>query len=162
MEIRVGGKYRIDKKLGQGSFGVLYSGVNIKTNEEVAIKLEKLNEEQPMLHYESKIYEKLQGCVGIPSIYWYGVEGEYNVLVMDILGPPLEQLFDFCGRSFGMKTILWVGSQLIHRIENLHQKNFLHRDIKPENFLIGAGKKSNLVYMIDYGLSKRYKCPKTG
>ena len=61
-----------------------------------------------------------------------------------------------------MKTILWVASQLIARIEVLHSANFIHRDIKPENFLIGNGKKSSLVYMIDFGLSKRFKCPKTG
>jgi len=83
-------------------------------------------------------------------------------MVMDILGPPLQDLFDFCDRKWGMQTILSIAMQLIQRIEVLHSKNFIHRDIKPENFLVGAGKKSNLVYMIDFGLSKRFKCPKTG
>ena len=96
MEIRVGGKYKIDKKLGHGSFGALYSGINIKTNEEVAIKLEKLDANQPQLAYEAQLYEKLKGIAGIPTIHWFGVEGEFNVIVMDIQGPTLQDLFEFC------------------------------------------------------------------
>jgi len=83
-------------------------------------------------------------------------------MVLDILGPPLADLFSFCEYKFSMKTILWIAAQLISRIESLHSKNFIHRDCKPENFLIGSGKKSNMVYMIDFGLSKRFKCPKSG
>jgi serine/threonine protein kinase len=56
MELRVGGKYKITKRLGSGAFGDIYAGVNVKTNEEVAIKLELLNTTRPQLHYESKIY----------------------------------------------------------------------------------------------------------
>ena len=100
MEIRVGGKYKISKKLGRGAFGDLYSGINLKTNEEVAIKLEKLDTQTPMLQYEAKIYEKFQGGPGIPTIHWYGVEGDFNVMVMDILGPPLEELFQFCKKKW--------------------------------------------------------------
>ena len=113
MEIRVGGKYKIAKKLGGGAFGDLYSGINIKTNEEIAIKLEKLETEQPMLQYEAKIYEKLAGSLGIPQVHWQGVEGDFNVMVMDILGPPLEDLFNFCDRHWGMQTILSIAMQLI-------------------------------------------------
>ena len=58
-ELKVGGKYKICKKLGQGAFGILYQGHNLKTNEEVAMKLEKLMCEQPMLQYEAKVYEQL-------------------------------------------------------------------------------------------------------
>lgn len=50
----------------------------------------------------------------------------------------------------------------IQRTEFVHSRHFLHRDIKPDNFLIGIGKKQNLVYMIDFGLAKRFKDPKTG
>ena len=96
MEIRVGSKYKVCKKLGKGAFGDLYSGINLKTEEEVAIKLEKIDAKEPMLQYESKIYEKLAGCPGIPHVHWFGIEGDFNVMVMDILGPTLENLFDFC------------------------------------------------------------------
>ena len=96
MELRVGGKFKIAKRLGKGAFGDLYSGNNLKTGDEVAIKLEKSDTATPMLHYEAKIYEKLAGQAGIPAVHWYGVEGEFNVMVMDILGPPLGTLFEFC------------------------------------------------------------------
>mmetsp|Transcript_15210 Transcript_15210/g.25748 ORF Transcript_15210/g.25748 Transcript_15210/m.25748 type:complete len:290 (-) Transcript_15210:395-1264(-) len=81
---------------------------------------------------------------------------------MEMLGPSLYSLFEFCDFKFSLKTILWIGSQMMLRIESFHQMNFVHRDIKPENFLIGQGKKVNQVYLIDFGLSKRYKCPKSG
>ena len=61
-----------------------------------------------------------------------------------------------------MKTLSWLASQMIQRVEHCHSKEFIHRDIKPENFLIGSGKRSNIVYLIDFGLSKRYKVPTTG
>ena len=72
------------------------------------IKLEKLETEQPMLQYEAKIYEKLAGSLGIPQVHWQGVEGDFNVMVMDILGPPLEDLFNFCDCHWGMQTILSI------------------------------------------------------
>ena len=91
MELFVGaGKYKLCKKLGQGSFGALYSGRNLKTNEEVAVKLEKLDSDEQLLQYEAKIYEKLKGAFGIPQVHWCGIEGDFNVLVMDIMGPPLD------------------------------------------------------------------------
>ena len=134
----------------------------MKTNEEVAIKLEKVNCPQPMLQYEAKLYEKLEGLPGFPNIQWFGVEGDYNVLVMDILGPSFQNRFDFCEQKFQIKTIVYLAAQMVARIESMHSKNFIHRDIKPENFLLGFGKKQNLVHIIDLGLSKRYKCPKSG
>ena len=95
-------------------------------------------------------------------MHWFGVEGDYNVLVMDLQGPCLGSLFDFCNEKFDMKTILWIACQMIHRIQTMHERNFIHRDLKPENFLIGSGKKVNTLFLIDFGLSKRFKCPKTG
>lgn len=89
MEIKIGGKYKLSKKLGAGAFGVAVSGYNVKTNEEVGIKLESLKCDQPMLHYESKIYEQMKNEIGFPNVHYYGVEGEYTALVMDILGPSL-------------------------------------------------------------------------
>lgn len=99
---------------------------------------------------------------GIPQVHWFGVEGDYTVLILTILGPNLEQLFEFCEREFSMKTILIIAMQMLQRLEYLHSKNFLHRDMKPENILIGQGKKASTIYLIDYGLAKRYLCPRTG
>ena len=81
---------------------------------------------------------------------------------MDICGPTLKDLFAFCDDKWSMQTVLKIAIDMISRIEVLHTHGYLHRDIKPENFLIGAGKKSSQIYMIDFGLSKRYRCPKTG
>merc|ERR1711953_301476 len=76
-------------------------------------------------------------------------------------GPSLEDLFSFCNRKFSLKTTLMLADQMINRVEYMHAKNFIHRDIKPDNFLIGLGKKANQVHVIDFGLAKKYRDPKT-
>ncbi|XP_064617960.1 casein kinase I-like isoform X2 [Liolophura sinensis] len=161
MELRVGNKYRLGRKIGSGSFGDIYLGTDISNGEEVAIKLECVKTKHPQLHIESKIYKMMQGGVGIPTIKWCGAEGDYNVMVMELLGPSLEDLFNFCSRKFSLKTVLLLADQLISRIEYIHSKNFIHRDVKPDNFLMGLGKKGNLVYIIDFGLAKKYRDART-
>jgi len=161
LELRVGVKFKLGRRIGSGSFGDIYLGQNTTNNEEVAIKLESLRSKHPQLFYEAKIYKILVGGVGIPNIRWFGVEGDYNVMVMDLLGPSLEDLFTFCGRKFSLKTVLMLADQMIRRIEFVHSKNFIHRDLKPDNYLMGMGKRGNQVFLIDFGLAKKYRDPKT-
>jgi serine/threonine protein kinase len=116
----------------------------------------------PQLLYETKLYKILHDGVGIPKVHWFGVEGEFSVMVMDLLGPSLEDLFNYCKRKFSLKTVLMLADQMIQRIEYIHSRLFLHRDIKPDNFLIGVGKRQHYVYIIDFGLAKRYRDPKSG
>ncbi|XP_010415390.1 PREDICTED: casein kinase 1-like protein 5 [Camelina sativa] len=157
MEPRFGNKFRLGRKIGSGSFGEIYLGTDVQTNEEVAIKLESVKTAHPQLSYESRIYRVLQGGTGIPNMKWYGTEGDFNVLVMDLLGPSLEDLFGYCNRKFSLKTVLMLADQMINRLEFIHSKSYLHRDIKPDNFLMGLGRRANQVYIIDYGLAKKYR-----
>jgi casein kinase 1 len=158
---KVGGLYCLGRKLGSGSFGDIYFAVNTQTGEELAVKLESTKTRHPQLMYEAKLLKHLQGVPGIANVHYCDVEGDYNVMVMDLLGPSLEDLFNICHRKFSLKTVLMIADQMLYRVEYLHSKNFIHRDIKPDNFLIGHGKKSNIVYMIDFGLAKKYRDPRS-
>lgn len=161
MDLRVGKKYRIGRKIGSGSFGDIYLGTNIISGEEVAIKLENVKAKHPQLEYEAKVYKALSGGVGIPFVRWYGTECDYNAMVIDLLGPSLEDLFNYCNRKFTYKTVLLLADQLICRIEYIHARCFIHRDIKPDNFLMGIGRRGSQVNVIDFGLAKKYRDPRT-
>jgi len=158
---KVGGIYCLGRKLGAGSFGDIYFAVNTQTGEELAVKCESVKSKHPMLMYEAKLVKHLQGVPGIATVHYCDVEGDYNVMVMDLLGPSLEDLFNICHRQFSLKTVLMIADQMLYRIEYLHSKNFIHRDIKPDNFLIGHGDKFHVVHLIDFGLAKKYCDPKT-
>lgn len=158
----VGGKYKLLKKIGSGSFGQIYEAEvynpeSSHRGERVAIKLEDVSARNQQLHYESKVYKILQNGSGIPRAYDYRTEGQWNVLVVDLLGPSLEDLFNFCSRQFSLKTVLMLADQMLHRIEFVHSRSFIHRDIKPDNFLMGLGNYMHKCYIIDFGLAKKFR-----
>ncbi|KAL3318314.1 Casein kinase I isoform epsilon [Cichlidogyrus casuarinus] len=154
--IRIANKFLMGRKIGSGSFGEIYLGTNISTQEEVAIKIEDVNAKFPQLMIEAKVYKLLQDVCGIPSLKWAGKEGEFNIMVLQLLGPSLEDLFNYCDRKFSLKTVLQLADQLITRLESIHARCFIHRDIKPDNFLMGLGAQGNQLFLIDFGLAKRY------
>lgn len=80
---------------------------------------------------------------------------------MDLLGPSLEDLFNFCSRRFTIKTVLMLADHMISRVEYVHCKSFIHRDIKPDNFLMGIGRECNRLFLIDFGLAKKYRDGRT-
>ncbi|XBW35197.1 hypothetical protein QEN19_000760 [Hanseniaspora menglaensis] len=159
----VGLHYRVGKKIGEGSFGVLFEGINLINGIPVAIKFEPRKAEAPQLREEYKTYRILAGCKGVPNAYYLGQQGLHNILVIDLLGPSLEDLFEWCGRRFSVKTTVQVAVQMISLMENLHAHSLIYRDIKPDNFLIGrpGSDESNMVHLIDFGMAKLYRDPKT-
>ena len=165
--------------IGQGAFGQIYISYNMRDNIAVSIKKEiKKPQKIPQLKTESKVYQALLNInaedisgakpftqdevQGVPKFYGVGELQDSYYLIMDFLGPNLLELFEYCGcHKFTISTVCLLALQILNRIENIHKHYYLHRDIKPENFLIGMQEKANIIYLIDFGLSKRYKNPKT-
>jgi len=172
--LMVGPNFRVGKKIGCGNFGELRLGKNLYNNEHVAIKMEPMKSKAPQLHLEYRFYKLLGTHVGrygvargqdalpegLPAVFMYGKTnaGTHNALVLELLGPSLEDLFNDCSRSFSLKTILMIAIQLLHRIEYVHGRHLIYRDVKPENFLIGRSstKKDKVIHIIDFGLAKEY------
>ena len=156
VEIRVGGRYRLGKKIGTGAFGEIFEGTDIFDNSSVAIKLEHNSVKYPQLLFEAKLLKSIPGT-GIPIMHWFGIAGEYNAMVMDLLGQNLEDLYNYCAKNFSLKTILMITIQMIERLKHVHDNHYIHRDIKPENFLIGKDTTAKTIYLLDFGLAKRYR-----
>jgi hypothetical protein len=150
----IGKKYNIEKLLGQGKFGVVYKGRNIKSDEEVAIKTEKrdIDSVYKILKYETTILTHLacNGCKNIPSVYWYGVYLEYTCLIMSYYSCNLQDYIN--KKSIDQNKLNMIMIKCIDILENVHKQWVLHRDIKPQNFMINDGD----LYIIDFGLSAIY------
>jgi casein kinase 1 len=161
-----GGRYRVLRRIGGGAFGEVFvvqamrTSTHTQEGELLAAKFEPLkSSHQPHLFHEARVYTSIGRdtvTVGIPRVKWYGVEGDYNVLVMDLLGPSLSELLDYCHGRFSLKTVLMLADQMICRLEFVHTCGFLHRDLKPDNFAMGRGRLSHHLYLLDFGLAKRF------
>ncbi|KAM2849916.1 hypothetical protein PS2_026255 [Malus domestica] len=142
-------RFQVGPMIRFSQFGKVYLGIDIFMKQLVEIKLENVSTEYPALLYESKVCNKLKGGAGISRVRWFGVEGDYNALVMDVMGVSLDTLFNCCSRKFSLKSI--------NRVEFVHSKSFLHRDMKPNNFLIVASQQLREVYIGCFSLAKQYR-----
>ena len=149
-------KYLCLKKLGKGSFGSIYKAIYNK--EEYALKIEE-RKKNDLLQNEAAIMNYLQS-ENIPKVKSYGFTGCYNILIMQLLGKDLESYLNQF-KKFSLKTVCILGKQMLNILESIHEKHILHRDIKPENFVMGLNHNSNKVYLIDFGLAKKYRSIKT-
>ena len=151
-------KYYILSKIDEGSFGSIYLAKNIITKEKVAIKVENRKQYKPLLEREAYILFYLRGP-GLPKIITFGKTRDYYILIQTLLGPSLSSLLEDFSIQFTIKDICMLSIQMLERLEYIHSKDYIHRDIKPHNFLMGL-KDPNMLYIIDFGLSKKYRSKK--
>jgi serine/threonine protein kinase len=156
------GRYTLLQRINSGSFGDVFLGKDNLSDEKIAVKLEHQCIKHPQLAYECMVYRALTGGEGIPLVRHFSVEGLYRAMVLDLLGYNLEELFVFCNHRFSVPTTFALGKLMLARLQFLHQKGFIHRDVKPTNFMMGTGADSDCLYLVDYGLSKRYIDKRTG
>ena len=152
--IIVGNKYKIIKQIGSGSFGSIFEGMNVRTSEKVAIKIELISDDLKLLKHESNIYRILSTVDGIPKIKWYGKDETNYYMVIDLFGKSLQDLLDK-SKKMSLKLVLQIGINILTILMQLHNNGFVHRDIKPENFLLTLNKPTK-VFLIDFGLCKPY------
>ncbi len=157
--------YKIIKKLGSGAFGEIWKAKNMKSKQDFAIKFEQINAKHQQLYAECRIYLWFHShstvlAQAIPQVVYYGIEGDKSIMIMDLLGPSLEKLFQKCNKKFSLKTVLMMADQMIKRIEYIHSRRIIHRDMKPDNFTIGHGRNAHRIFIIDFGLAKKYMSSK--
>jgi len=166
MDLKIGGKYKCKRKIGAGAFGDIYLGVTTfgEKKKQVAIKIQphyyKTENLPSLLAHEYKVYSSLENLEGIANTHYFKSEKhkcvKYNIMVLDILGPSVSDLYSFCNKSFSLRTVCQIAIQILTRLEAIHSRGIIHRDIKPDNFLIGVKDQVNVLYLIDFGLAKEF------
>lgn len=157
----LGNKWELTKEIGRGAYCKVFKGKNIESGQVVAIKVEDAKAEKATLAHEFLMYKVILNCVekvnGIPTAHYQGTQNNQAFLVLDLLGPTLQDVIDKNG-NLPMRLVLGIGRQALHRLQHVHRKNIVHRDIKPANLAVGASaEEAYALYLIDFGLAKRYR-----
>ena len=151
-------KYKLIKKLGEGSFGKVYKAEY--NSKYYAIKFEQREGGQDLLKNEATIMSYLKGNPHIPKAHSYGFSGNYNIFVLQLLAKSLEDVFNE-RQKFSLKTGAMLAFQMIEVLKYIHSKHIIHRDIKPDNFVLGSDEYNAYLYLVDFGLAKKYRSSKT-
>lgn len=172
-KVQVGGSpaYRIERKLGKGGFGQVYvgrraSGTNTDGPAQVALKFEHrsskgCNYGPP---YEWQVYNTLGGSHGVPRVHFKGRQGDYYIMVMDILGPSLWDVWNNNSHTMSTEMVACIAIEAISILEKMHSRGYVHGDVKPENFLLGppGTPDEKKLFLVDLGLATRWRDNSTG
>lgn len=161
-------RYSIEEKLGNGSFGRVYRALDTKTGIRYAVKVEKVYDKRNTMKRELEVYAHIDGAIKcIPRIIAYGKGSSHRdekgalyyhqYMIMELLGRSLTSLKDKLGGKVPWRQMSRIAMQTITLTQQLHSQGFVHRDIKPDNFVLGIGEKKGIVYMLDFGLSRRWE-----
>ena len=153
-------KYKPLKIIGKGAFGKIYSTIRLKDKSIFAMKTERKNYLKKILETEAYFLFLLQGF-GIPKLITFGHSKNYSILIETLLDKSLHDIFIKTRKPCDLKNLCLIAIQLIERLEFIHSKNIIYCDVKPENFMIGI-KDPNVIYIVDFGLCKKYRSSKTG
>ena len=158
MSSMIGNKYIPLSRIGKGGFGEIWKCEDTTTHKVYAMKIAS-NYEQGynQLLNEIEIYKLLKGYSCFPTIHWSANREEDAILVMDLLGQSLEDLFIQQKNKFSLKTTLLLAEKMLTLVECLHRNGLVHRDLKPANFMVDMNGKS--LHLIDFGLAKKYINP---
>jgi serine/threonine protein kinase len=148
-------RYQVMRKIGEGSFGVVYSAADLDSHKETCLKIER-NSTSGLLMHEVQVLRHLQGGEGFPQLYASASETDLDLMVFELLGPSLEALLIRCKQKLSLKSVSQLALQMIDRLQYMHSKGYLHRDIKPDNMCMGLGNREKRLYFIDFGLAKRF------
>ncbi|VDN04374.1 unnamed protein product [Thelazia callipaeda] len=152
-------RYEVLLKINFGTFGSIYSATDTFTGKKVALKFvtRLIEHKNFQLRHEYGVYNVLKNIFGFPKVYWFGTEFDHEILVMQLLGPSLAQLYKYCDYSFTSETITEIGQQMLDRLRILHLNGYIHCDVKPHNFLMGINDDEETCYLVDYGLARCYR-----
>ncbi|KAF8558311.1 CK1/CK1 protein kinase [Imleria badia] len=156
------GNYWLHTRLGSGYSGSIFSAYHVFNGDWVALKVQDINHECPTNRYEEYIYPLLQGGEGMPSLFASGVQGKWHYLVISLLGSSLDNIYRNNGKkTLDLRSVCSIAYQVISRLCTMHQREVLHRDIQLGNCAIGREPNETMIYLIDFGFSKRYTDPVT-